>query len=88
MIETKSEEHIHKKELINPLTMIFQEKNLEQQCVVLIQYDSNNINCWSTVQKKMLYITYIVIYSNRTLEIRQGEIRLLLKGLVIGKRKK
>jgi hypothetical protein len=32
------------KEFVNHLTMIFQEKNLEKQCVVLIQHSSKNIN--------------------------------------------
>jgi hypothetical protein len=36
----------------------------------------------------MLHIAYIVISSNRTLENKQGETRLLLKVLVIGKRKR
>jgi hypothetical protein len=36
----------------------------------------------------MLHIAYIVISSNRTLENKQGEIHLLLKVLVIGKKKK
>ena len=43
VIETKSEEYIYKNELVNPLTMISQEKNLEQQCVILIQHGSKNI---------------------------------------------
>jgi hypothetical protein len=34
----------------------------------------------------MLHIAYIVISSNRTLENKQGEIRLLLKVLVTRKR--
>jgi hypothetical protein len=49
VIEIKSKEHIYKNELVNPLTIIFQEKNLEQQYVVLIQHGSKNINGWSTV---------------------------------------
>jgi hypothetical protein len=36
----------------------------------------------------MLHIAYIVISSNRTLENKQGETRLLLKGLETGKKKK
>jgi hypothetical protein len=49
VIEAKFEEHIYKNELVNPLTMIFHEKNLEQQCVILIQHGSTNINGWSTI---------------------------------------
>jgi hypothetical protein len=36
----------------------------------------------------MLHIAYIVISSNQTLENKEGEIRLLLKVLVTGKRKR
>ena len=49
VIKTKFEKYICKKELVNHLTIIFQEKNLEQQCIVLIQHGLKNINGWSTV---------------------------------------
>jgi len=40
------------------------------------------------ILKNAVRIAYIVIFSDQTLKIRQEDIRLLLKGLKIGKRKK
>jgi hypothetical protein len=88
MIETKSKEHIYKKKLSNQLTMIFQKQNLEKHGVILIQHGSKNMIDWNTAFQKMLRIAYIVISSNKTLEIKQEETCLLLKGLEIGRRKR
>jgi hypothetical protein len=43
---------------------------------------------WNTALQKMLRIACFVISLDQTLEIKQEETRLLLKGLKIGKRKR
>jgi len=49
VIETKFEEHIYKKNLVNHLSIIFHKHNLKKHGVVLIQHGLKNILIgWNT----------------------------------------
>jgi hypothetical protein len=71
VIETKSKEHIYKKELVNPLNMIFQEKKFG---TTMHRFNP----AWFKEYKLLEYniekdAAYCLYYSNQTLKIKQGK---------------